>query len=222
MVVQVEDQKQLNDNGRDTKNLMSMNVNRQPPTPPAQTRGQKPQYQKQYVEPFKKMISKEEKRKQKCAHCQEMGHEMDECIKLHGVPDLYKKLKESRGQYRANCVNSTPEGEVSNGNGTQKEGNQNMSKMIQSELIKCMEQFFQQQSAGGNNNKSDDNLVHESGKKPHHFNGHYAFSVLPSMLETEWVIDSGASSHICPNPELLYTTYQMDKLTMIYLPDGSS
>lgn len=88
--------------------------------------------------------------------------------------------------------------------------------------MKCMGQFFQQQSNGTSSNESDANLVHETARKSQPFDGHFAFSVLPSMLETEWIIDSRASSHICSNPELLYTTHQLEKPTVIYLPDGSS
>lgn len=51
-------------------------------------------------------ISKEEKKKLKCSHCHEMGHEAEDCFKLHGVPEWYKKYRESRGQSRAHFVDT--------------------------------------------------------------------------------------------------------------------
>lgn len=69
--------------------------------------------------------------------------------------------------------------------------------------------------------RRDANFVHEQGGKSHPFKGHYAFANVPSMESKEWIIDYGASSHICCNPELLHTTYKLDKPTVIYLPDGS-
>lgn len=53
-------------------------------------------------------------------------------------------------------------------------------------------------------------MVQESNKRSNPFEGHFAFSILPSMEETNWIVDSGASTHICANPELLYTTYKLD------------
>lgn len=37
-----------------------------------------------------------------------------------------------------------------------------------------------------------------------------------------WIVDSGASSHVCSNTDLLQSTYQLDKPVRIHLPDGSS
>lgn len=96
-----------------------------------------------------------------------------------------------------------------------------MSKLIQAELAKCVGNIFAH-NASGSNTKTDANLVQGGKNKPHVFDGHYEFSAMTSMDSTVWIIDSGASSHICSNPKLMCTTYQIDKLTMIYLPDGTS
>lgn len=42
--------------------------------------------------------TKEEKARMVCEHCQVPGHEMNDCFKLHGYPDWYKKLKEQKGK----------------------------------------------------------------------------------------------------------------------------
>lgn len=120
MIVQVEDQRQLNDGTQDGRHLMTMNVGKQQPYTAQQNYtiqvlsqpyygGGKQNYQKQGSTgtPYKKRISKEEKRKLKCTHCQGMGHDVDDCFKLHGVPDWYIKIKESRNsQPRAHFAES--------------------------------------------------------------------------------------------------------------------
>lgn len=65
-------------------------------------------------------------------------------------------------------------------------------------------------------------MVQENTKRVNPFDGHFVFCILPSMHTTEWIIESGASTHICANPELLYTTYDLESPTRICLPDGSS
>lgn len=97
-----------------------------------------------------------------------------------------------------------------------------MSKLIQSEIAKCMGNLLQHHTAGSSNSKNDANLVHEQPQKQHPFDGHFAFTPMPSMEIKECIIDSGVSSHICCTPDLLHTTYKLDTPTVINLPDGSS
>lgn len=108
MVVQVGDQKRLNEQVNDG-NKPQFGGNKPP--------YQKGHYHKQNAGPFKKKNSEEEKRKLKCTHRQEMGCEADEYFKLHGVSDWYKKYKESQGQNIANYVDSNTEVESNNDNG---------------------------------------------------------------------------------------------------------
>lgn len=54
------------------------------------------------------------------------------------------------------------------------------------------------------------------------FDGHYAFSIIPSMERTAWIIDSGASTHVCCDKEILHTIYRLNTPIKVHLPDGSS
>lgn len=65
-------------------------------------------------------------------------------------------------------------------------------------------------------------MVHDDHKKDTPFDGYYAFSILNNMDKIAWAIDSSASVHICCTPELLYTTYKLEKPVDVRLPDGSS
>lgn len=53
---------------------------------------------------YKRKLTKEEMRRLRCTHCQENGHEVRECFKLHGYPDWYKKLKENMDGERVNYL----------------------------------------------------------------------------------------------------------------------
>lgn len=64
---------------------------------------------------FKKNINKEEKKKLKCSRCQGMGHEVDVCFKLYGIPKWYTKYKENRSQPRAYFAKSGMSNESNSG-----------------------------------------------------------------------------------------------------------
>lgn len=66
------------------------------------------------------------------------------------------------------------------------------------------------------------NMVQGGKDKQTPFDGHYAFSILPSMAKTGWIIDSGASSHICSNVDMMVSIYRLEIPINVHLPDGSS
>lgn len=150
----------------------------------------------------------------------ESGHEVDDCFKLHGIPEWYKKYKENRQLVRPNLVENDDDCSSPHGGMDHKESAVDMSKMIQSEIAKCFNNYMQQQSNGFA--KGGVNMVHEQQGKQTPFEGHYAFSILSSMDKTAWVVDSGASTHICATTELFTCTYKLEKPVEVHLPDGSS
>lgn len=54
-----------------------------------------------------------------------------------------------------------------------------MAKLIQSEIAKCFSQFTQKNQGGGSS--MDVNMVQGGKDKQTPFEGHYAFTVVPSM-----------------------------------------
>lgn len=77
-----------------------------------------------------------------------------------------------------------------------------------------------QQMSNNHSMKLDVNMVQNTHASP--FEGHFAFTIVTSMERTTWIVDSGASTHICCNVKLLDTTYRLDQEVKIYLPDGTS
>lgn len=65
------------------------------------------------------------------------------------------------------------------------------------------------------------NMVHGETEKQTPFEGHYAFTVVPSMMKEGWVIDSGASSHVCYDVDMLVSSYRLEKPVNVHLPDGT-
>lgn len=51
--------------------------------------------------------------------------------------------------------------------------------------------------------------------------GHYVFSIVPSTEHATWIIDSGATTHVCYDREMLHTIYRLERPVTIHLPDGS-
>lgn len=176
----------------------------------------------QPVGQYKRHLSKEEKRRLMCSHCQRTGHEASECFKLLRIPDWYKKYKDSGAKGgRVNYVDTASESGSSTGQPEFKDNSSDLSKVIQSEMAKCMGTMMQYMS-GNNLVKTYANMVHESSKNKTPFEGYYAFSIVLSMENTTWIVDSGASIHICCNIELLHVTYPLQEVVMMHLPNGSS
>lgn len=134
-------------------------------------------------------MSKEEKKRFKCTHGLESGHEVDECFKLHGVPDWYKRYKENRMSNRVNMVDNDEDNVSSHGSIDQKDMSTDMGKIIQTEIVKYVQFYIQQ---GSTLAKTYVNFVQESHKRDNHFDGHYAFTTLSNMDKDVWIVDSGA------------------------------
>lgn len=127
LVVHVEDRKMLNVGSVDSGHLMGMNVGHQTKNHYPKVRGYK-----HGLGPYKKRLTKEEKRRLKCTHCLESSLEIEECFKLHGVPEWYRKYKENRMQNRVNMVENEDDAMSSHGGMDQRKTSGDINKLIQS------------------------------------------------------------------------------------------
>lgn len=66
-----------------------------------------------------------------------------------------------------------------NGRNYRSEIPQDMAKLIQTEIAKCFNQYNQKNQGGGAS--TDVNMVQGGKNKQTPFEGHYAFTVVPSM-----------------------------------------
>lgn len=243
MIIQVEDEMSLNNDMHDGHNMMTLNVGE------GSSQNQVFAVGGGKGNVYKRRLTKEEKKRLKCRHCHETGHEMDECFKLHGVPDWYKKYKENRDRYQANFADHMEDTASSYSGYEPRTASMDISRIVQSEITKYLSGLGNQngvfplgnQNIGftqGNQNggyllgngsqnagpagKNDVNMVYKGKVDEEFFDGHYAFSIIPSMERDRWIVDSGASIHICVNPELLTSITQLDVPIKIHLPNGDS
>lgn len=97
----------------------------------------------------------------RCKHCHESGHEVDECFKLHGVPDWYRRYKENRERYSVNYVDNSKDSTSSCGGYEQKSTGIDISKLVQTEITKYMS-ALNSQHGGNPQGKNDINLIHKT------------------------------------------------------------
>lgn len=153
-------------------------------------------------------------------HCHKSDHEVDECFKLHGVPEWYRIYKEKIERYPVNYAENSDDSASSYGGFEQRSIGANISKLVKDEISKYMS-ALNNQNGGNPQGKNDVNLVQKvpGGDK---FDGHYAFNIFPSMERNTWIIDSGAGIHICSNPNLLVSIYELERPSRVHLPYGTS
>lgn len=232
MIVQVEDEKAVHESMTEKRGQMVMYMHKQRGYNGGYSGSQPRGYQGE------RRLSKEEKKKLRCNHCKESGHEMHECFKLHGYPEWYKRYKENRGNALVNYVGeSHSEEDTISRNGEKYEVKQQMegssqqldvASLIQAEVARCVGNLG---NLGGGNGmpRAEINFIH--GKKSdadmkkdekEMYDGYYAFSIIPSMEKTGWIIDSGANTHVCCDREMLQMAYRLEKVVVVHLPDGNA
>ncbi|KAF7825622.1 NADPH-dependent aldo-keto reductase, chloroplastic-like [Senna tora] len=160
-------------------------------------------------ESFKKAEDRRNEKMSKfCEHCQQNGHTKEGCFKLIGYPEWWKELKEQKRKngkrsVPANLVVETPIG-LSREKGTV--DYTNVIAAIQ-ELAKIVKGKPEEQHV---------NFVNLG-----EFAGNTENNKYIPLTNTSWIVDTGASSHMCFNKELLINLRVLEKVIPVHLPDGS-
>ncbi|KAH6781990.1 hypothetical protein C2S52_001203 [Perilla frutescens var. hirtella] len=96
-----------------------------------------------------------------------------------------------------------------------------VSKMIQVEIAKHMTSYFKK----GLRTEADMSTTHmaevDHGSSSMDLTGHYAFGISTCIKKDEYIIDSGASNHMCCNLSLLNGLKHLKQPLQIFLPDDS-
>ncbi|KAH6816921.1 hypothetical protein C2S51_000524 [Perilla frutescens var. frutescens] len=178
---------------------------------------------------FRRRLSKEEKQKLKCSHCGGNGHEKADCFDLIGVPEWYKKYRTDKGKIRAHYVDDEDQQSVKDDCHSQVgDTTADMNKMIQMEIAKYIGTYLQKSGAAtgvAGNSLNSANMVDTdkmSADESDAYMGHYAFGLMSEIYRNEWIVDSGANTHMCCNPSLMQNLIKLDEPQKIYLPDGSN
>ncbi|KAF7830791.1 Copia protein [Senna tora] len=149
-----------------------------------------------------------------CNHCNGTGHTRDTCFKLHGYPDWYNDLKEARkgsGSGKKTSVNMAAVGVgSSHENGEEK----------QTELASMVSQIIKQEM--GKYLKEKETEEHINFASLVNFAGNAQSGNFLSLNHGSWILDIGASSHICSNINLMQHTTSLRPPIHVHLPDSTT
>lgn len=151
-----------------------------------------------------------------CTHCGLNGHTVDTCYKLHGYPPGYKTKTRLPKINGVNMVNSEGSHEQ-----TSDPEFQNLLQNLNHHQYQQLSQIFSTQSHPTTSN----NVLPSDGptnitccvSAPATKTG----NLLPNTTYQSWIIDSGASRHIC-NDKNFFLSLKSVAHTSILLPDNTS
>ncbi|KAF7807365.1 uncharacterized protein G2W53_039526 [Senna tora] len=144
-----------------------------------------------------------------CVHCNKPGHLEEACFKKHGYPEWFKEYKNKKTQQNTTlaATNTTNATEMQQKSSESNLNSALIAQMVQMEVQKLMK---------------SKNTVQESPVSTSYladFTGNLSNSAL--KYGDNWVVDSGASSHITGNKDLLKDLRPVNGKNTVTLPDGS-
>ncbi|KAL2226424.1 UNVERIFIED_CONTAM: hypothetical protein Sindi_2001100 [Sesamum indicum] len=145
-----------------------------------------------------------DKRQLQCEHCKKRGHSKEGCFELIGYPDWYKAMLDQRKAagkpFNPRALNVRTEQELSAlQNNLMTANDRNLTEIIKKEVLKVMQD---QSGSQIGSNFSD-------------FQG-YAGKI--SISTDTWIIDSGASAHMCASIKDLKTFAFLTKKSLLNFP----
>ncbi|KAL2249476.1 UNVERIFIED_CONTAM: Retrovirus-related Pol polyprotein from transposon TNT 1-94 [Sesamum indicum] len=142
-----------------------------------------------------------DKRNLMCSHCHKPGHGQETCFQLHGVPDWYNSLNDRKKKGRSFAASVDVKSDDMQGNATE----------MMSQLLKLLKKV---------NVSSDPITTHANFAQ---FEEEFAGNIAkPSCIDLNtWIIDTGATNHVCANIALFHSFTKPVNPHFIYLPDGS-
>ncbi|KAL0361434.1 UNVERIFIED_CONTAM: Retrovirus-related Pol polyprotein from transposon RE1 [Sesamum radiatum] len=147
------------------------------------------------------------KRGLKCEHCNRLGHDKTTCFKLHGMPDWYKELNDQR---KKNTTGGKVVYAVHNAERTvqheeKKEEKASVSDVVM-ELMRVLKKI-----------PKDPIQAHYADD---YAGMNFTFSGIEYLAKDTWIIDSGATSHMCSNSNLFHNL-DTSISSSIFLLDGT-
>ncbi|KAL0402446.1 UNVERIFIED_CONTAM: Retrovirus-related Pol polyprotein from transposon RE2 [Sesamum latifolium] len=151
-----------------------------------------------------------DKKSQYCDHCRRNGHTRESCFQLTYFPKWYRVLMDQRrnagGPTNRAYLADTEEGSQGPASiiGT------DLSDLIRTEIRRAMQEHNHTQ-------EHDTNLVDFN-----EFAGNiFTFPHKNMTTETTWIIDSGASTHMCSIFSMLDNVRYLNQPVFVKLPDGT-
>ncbi|XP_074352988.1 uncharacterized protein LOC141692148 [Apium graveolens] len=158
-----------------------------------------------------------------CDHCKIPGHSKERCFKLNGYPPGFKPNQQRKF---AGCatVDATDEIQSVKDSSDSGIGSQSSSNNISVEQYNQLIQLLSQNNISEHDNNSYSGNISEHDNNSYSGNALLAgtsLCLLSSTHTNSWIIDSGASDHICSSMNLFHTVKQIDENSFITIPDGT-
>ncbi|KAL0453633.1 UNVERIFIED_CONTAM: hypothetical protein Slati_1341400 [Sesamum latifolium] len=155
---------------------------------------------------FQKRKTAAERRNQLCEHCGKNGHTKEVCFEIHGYPDWYRNLVEQRrrdGASTSRTYNVTSNEEHAQ-NTLDEIG---ISEIIRNEIQRYMGDAESAVTRAKDYQEfSDKSLAH---------------TVQDAKSKFFWIIDSGATSHMCNDSTMFHTLNTNIANSFLRLADGT-
>ncbi|KAF7814664.1 metal tolerance protein C4 isoform X2 [Senna tora] len=152
------------------------------------------------------------KRDKYCEHCRTTGHTKDTCFKIHGYPDWFKELREKRAASgKKQAVNACGDLTTETTNDAESSTKKDLANMV-SYLLKEVQRMGKTKAPATNDEQSNFADLHD-----------FAGTVQPLNCKIvnnrNWIIDTGATTHMCSNLELMKDTRILPHPRIVHLPD---
>lgn len=199
------------------ENQKSVSLSLSPSTPEASPLLARTSFSKSDVDPKSSSKKRDFKKPDKmCDHCGIAGHTKDACFKLHGYPDWYDDYKKSK---KAGTAKKAVANFVSDFSTEQTDGSMSATDAKNHELAAMFSTLFKQEIHKYIKGKSVDE--HASYANAYDFVGTTSSPSNLFLSSDSWILDTGASSHMCFNKSLLQHFNSHFPPTKIHLPDSS-
>ncbi|KAL0299191.1 UNVERIFIED_CONTAM: Retrovirus-related Pol polyprotein from transposon RE1 [Sesamum radiatum] len=152
-----------------------------------------------------------DKRSQYCNHCDRSGHTRETCFKLHGTPDWYKDLAEKKKK----------EGGTVRGYNVQMEDQQLQHKTHTQEAL--MQELIRLMKPEGHHMQLQEDPLQANFAQLDNFAGkNCAFASFKDGLSDSWIVDTGATNHMCAHKHIIHSILSPCHSTLVHLPDGTT
>ncbi|KAF7835734.1 uncharacterized protein G2W53_010593 [Senna tora] len=151
-----------------------------------------------------------------CDHCNMNGHTRDTCFKIHGYPEWFKELREKRGGKKqvTKMAKDTGATEIPTGQETDSAVKGDLANVV-SYLLKEARRLGKTKGPA-----SKDEQVNFANL--YDFAGTSGTQNSPNNASTHWVLDTGATTHMCSNKSLMHDIKPINYHKSVYLPDKSA
>ncbi|KAK4382488.1 Retrovirus-related Pol polyprotein from transposon RE1 [Sesamum angolense] len=150
-----------------------------------------------------------DKRSLTCSNCGKTGHSRETCFKLHGVPDWYRDLKDQKRK----------EGTQTRGfNVMARDGAENVTEF--GEAMKQVTEFLKLMKGQLPATTTDPLQINFAQGEDFAGIGASRDSFINDF--GSWIVDTGATNHMCADSSLFTHTHTLINKSVVHLPDGSS